>query len=94
MCNPQFQHLQYTLVKMYICLNCFHNCLTILTTYLKTSCTSEYQLKLEKCFKCFTLDMKIYVGMQWSIGIIVARRHELDTWHVTRMQTKNGMKPH
>ncbi len=48
MCNLQFQHLQYTLFKMYICLNCSHNCLTILTTYLKTYCTYEYQLKLEK----------------------------------------------
>jgi hypothetical protein len=37
--------------------------------------------------------MGVYVGMQWSIGIIVAKGHELDTWHVKQMQTKNGMKP-
>jgi hypothetical protein len=57
-------------------------------------CTSKYQLKLGKCFECFILAMKVYVGEQWSIGIIVARRHELDTWHAKKKQTKNGMKPH
>jgi hypothetical protein len=44
--------------------------------------------KLKKCIKCFTLDMRVYVGMQWSIGIIVVRGHELDTWHVSKNVNK------
>jgi hypothetical protein len=32
--------------------------------------------------------MRFYIRMQYNIGIIVARGHELDTWHVN----KNGNK--
>jgi hypothetical protein len=56
--------------------------------YLMTSSTSKYQLKPRKCFKCFTLDMKVYVGVEWNIGIIVARGHELDTWHGNKNANK------
>jgi len=38
-------------------------------TYLKTSCTSKYQLKLGKCFECFTLDMRVYVGSAMKYNI-------------------------
>jgi len=51
-------------------------------TYLKISCTSKYQLKFGKCFECFIVEMKVYVGVQWNIGIILAKGHELDTKHV------------
>jgi hypothetical protein len=54
------------------------------TTYLKISCTSKYQLKFGKCFECFILHMRVYVRVQWSKGIILTKRHELDTWHVKK----------
>jgi hypothetical protein len=38
--------------------------------------------------------MKVYVGMQWNQGIIITKGHQLNTWHVKKMQTKNGMKSH
>jgi hypothetical protein len=33
-------------------------------TYLKINFTSKYQLKLRKCFECFTFELKVYVGVQ------------------------------
>jgi hypothetical protein len=56
--------------------------------YLKTSYTYKYWLKLGKCFECFTLDMKVYARVQWSRGIIVAKGHEFDTWHVNKDANK------
>jgi hypothetical protein len=48
-------------VKIYTCLDYPQDCLNTLTTYLKINCTSKYQLKLGKCFECFTFEMKVYV---------------------------------
>ncbi len=31
--------------------------------------------------------------MQWNMGIIVTRRHELDTWHGNMNVNKKKMKP-
>jgi len=45
-------------------------------------------LKLGKCIECFTLDMKVYVGVQSSSRIIVAKGHDLDTWHVNKNANK------
>jgi hypothetical protein len=67
-----------------------------LTTNLKINCTSKYQLKLGKCFECFKLEMKVYVGMQWCIGILDARRHEHmayiknanKKWHVATLGSR------
>jgi hypothetical protein len=53
-----------------------------------TSYISKYQLKHGKCFECFTLDMTVYVGVQWNIKIIVVRGHELDTWHGNKNANK------
>ncbi len=44
-------------------LDCSHDCLITLNTYLKIFYTSKYQLKPGKCFECFTLNMKVYVGV-------------------------------
>jgi len=32
--------------------------------------------------------MKVYVGVQSSLGIIVAKGHDLDTWHVNKNANK------
>jgi hypothetical protein len=45
-------------------------------------------LKLGKCFECFPLDMRVYIGVQYSRGIIVYKGHELDTWHVNNNANK------
>jgi hypothetical protein len=50
--------------------------------------TSKYQMKFGKCFECFTLGMRVYVGVQWSIELIVAKQHELNTWHGNRNVNK------
>ncbi len=41
-------------------------------------------MKLGKCIESFTLNMKVDVKIQWSIGVVFARGHKLDTWHVNK----------
>jgi hypothetical protein len=36
--------------------------------------------------------MRVYIGVQYSIRIIISKEHELDTWHVNKNANKKWYK--